>query len=271
MDTALTTVGQNYLDDLIAQFSVSDNIPADSLILLGDGEGTEMMDSDDEDSDDDACNPEKDYCGGSYELTRPDEGYWAMYGVVWGRLLSVPLAVIFEQTFSTFVFGETKDFANSMSDNHSFVVNSRTFQILFPFTLMLWYGMWGPDSILFGWMGPILNFYFEYINSNWAFLEIILTPIFLFLMQKPNYGTTTYQGTHTLVILSLFTMLWDYWMWQLTMDHTRNAIRYSDPTWDKVAPHTDFYPTIFYWLGLEKMNGGNGIVVDLDEDEEKED
>ena len=110
----------------------------------------------------------------------------------------------------------------------------------------LTFAILGSDFILFSWIDNVLIFLIMHYVSNVTFLFLLLD-LFIFFQEFFLAGDILSIGDIIMIAIQIFQ---DYYYWNLTMQDTRQAIRYMDPEWNEIAEGELWYPSLFYVLGL---------------------
>ena len=116
------------------------------------------------------------------------------------------------------------------------------YSYLVPLLLSVLYMIFGANFFLFSWLDNALVFLIEHYISN---VQLVLLGSVLFSI----WAIRAYVGLYHLTTMLLQSLITLYY-WDRIMYKSVNAIRYLDPTWNKVSAGNRLWPSLAYILGV---------------------
>ena len=124
-----------------------------------------------------------------------------------------------------------------------------------PLIFQVLYLIFGADFFLLAWLDEAVVWGIERLVSNGmllteAFNFLISATLFLAVLFYEPLGIGFYLVTGLLMNYSFV------YIWQMIMFTSVSAIRYVDPSWNKVSEGNQLYPGIAYRIGRKEYDNG---------------
>ena len=186
-----------------------------------------------------SCNPDIEQCsselGSGLERPPIDDFRWHMIGYFASPIMQVLSPAVAR------IFLSTADAGNEVF-----------YWVMIPFYIGLVYQVPFWLSVIYLWTGKldsVLIFWIEHIDSNLGFLTLLLQPMYLWLSFMSSSNDDFYFSEYHFLAL-FFGLVTSVYLWNLTMEQSIGAIRYMDPSWNKVPDGERLWPSLAYALGL---------------------
>lgn len=191
-----------------------------------------------------SCDPAIEACDASGDvLERPTRGAFGT------TTLLLPIAesfMLFMTPFAGFLFG------SASLEAFLFILPAIFVSAAFswPFVISLFYLLFGADFVIFSWIDNFLSIVIEHYFSN---VMILLFMIILFFSFAANFvaklisssGLTSGYGSYHYSVAFMQISI-HLWVWNKMMYSSVNAIRYVNPSWNKVSDGKRLLPSIAY-------------------------